>query len=395
MNESPRDLLREAMKSIRARRVRTLLTSAGIALGVAAFIGSTAVAESAAAAITSRLDQVAVSTVTLRLDVSTEGDPAQIVRRAEVNIQRLEDVTGVGSSVDLSRIIESIDANPTIAGNAAAIPVLAVSAGFPEAVAAETASWDARLEGDDASQTALVGELVLEQMGMGRSVGQAVFVGGRPFEVLGLARRHAIDSRVGESVLVPLGAAVRFGWLEWGVDEIIIVVRTRPGDAQDRAGDLQLLAWPERPDRVSVTVSADPRQLRAGIESDTLLLVGGLSILLLIAGVFSIANVMFATVMERVSEIGLRRALGASERVVGVLLLMESGIIGFLGGSIGGALGVAVGLGASFARNWPTVVDPVQLAAAPFIGAVVGGLAGLYPALLAARIDPATTLRGA
>lgn len=394
MQESIGDLVREAAASINARRLRTLLTSAGIALGVAAFLGATSVAEAAAASINTRLEQVAVSTVTLRLDVSTRSDPVRIVERAERNLESLDSVTGVGVSMDLEQVVRSVDGNPNIAQHGRPTPILAVSPAYPVAVEALPTAPIARAFAGG-GQVALVGALVPGRVDLGtRSLGQVVFVAGRPFEILGTAVRGAIDARVDESILVPLDAAGDLGWLDRGIDEAIVVARTQPGRAHDLAERIRLLAWPENPELVSVTVSADPRQLRAGIETDTLLLVGGLSLLLLIVGVLSIANVMLASVMERLSEIGLRRALGASRVTVGALLLFESSVIGLLGGLLGGVLGTGGSTVASLIQGWSVTVDPIRALLAPVAGAAIGGIAGLYPALRAARIDPATTLRG-
>jgi putative ABC transport system permease protein len=390
------DLLREAAASINARRLRTLVTSAGIALGVAAFLAATSVAEAAAASINTRLERLAVTTVTLRLDISTHSDVVRIVDRAEHNLLSLSGVTSVGASIDLSQVVRHVDGNPNIADHPRPTPVLAVSPRYPIAVEAlPPLARSAVTFSSRGGPVALFGSLVRDRIELGaRSLGQTVFVAGRPFEILGSTDTGAVDARVDESILVPLDAAATFGWLDRGIDEVVIVTRTQSGRAHDLAERIRLLAWPENPELVSVTVSADPRQLRAGIEADTLLLVGGLSLLLLAVGVLSIANVMLASVMERLSEIGLRRALGASRMVVGVLLLFESSAIGFLGGLLGSVLGICGSVVASLVQGWSVSFDPTRALLAPVAGALIGGIAGLYPALRAARIDPATTLRG-
>jgi putative ABC transport system permease protein len=396
MNETALDLVREAGASIRARRLRILLTSSGIALGVAASLGVTSVAEAAAASIKTRLEKVAVTTITLRLDVSTQASPTHILRRAERNLMGLTGVTGVGASIDLDKIVHGVTANPNLASVPTHIPVLAVSPSYPTAVEAlGPATRPEQLFIERGARGALAGRLVPGRLDLDAlSSRQAVLLAGRPFEIVATSDAGAIDTRVDESILVPLDAARELGWLDYGIDEAIVVVRTEPGRAQELVNRAQLLAWPEKPDLVGASVSADPRQLRAGIEADTLILVGGVSLLLVVLGVFSIANVMLADVMARISEIGLRRALGASRTVIGVLLLLESSAIGLLGGLAGSALGTAAAVGASLVQDWPVSIVPVRVAIAPVAGAVIGGIAGLYPAIRAARIDPATTLRG-
>ncbi|MEK8144211.1 ABC transporter permease [Streptomyces sp. M10(2022)] len=110
-------------------------------------------------------------------------------------------------------------------------------------------------------------------------------------------------------------------------------------------------------------------------------------------GAIGIANVTLVTVMERVGEIGLRRALGASRRQVAGQFLLESTTIGLLGGIVGAALGIAVVVCVAVVKQWTPVLDLTLAFGAPLAGALVGLLAGLYPSLRAARMEPVDALR--
>ncbi|MET8953307.1 ABC transporter permease [Streptomyces sp. NPDC004393] len=112
-----------------------------------------------------------------------------------------------------------------------------------------------------------------------------------------------------------------------------------------------------------------------------------------VLGIIGIANVTLVTVIERTGEIGLRRALGASRRQVAGQLLVESTTIGLLGGVVGAALGMVVVVAVSAVREWTPVLDVRLALGAPVAGALVGLLAGLYPSLRAARMEPVDALR--
>ncbi|MFE2336188.1 ABC transporter permease [Streptomyces coelicoflavus] len=145
----------------------------------------------------------------------------------------------------------------------------------------------------------------------------------------------------------------------------------------------------------ALTVLAPPdlSKARKGVQGDVNGLFLVLGLVSLIVGAIGIANVTLVTVMERVGEIGLRRALGASRRQIAAQFLLESTTIGLLGGVIGAALGVVVVVAVSAVKDWTPVLDGRLAVGAPVVGAVVGLLAGVYPSLRASRMEPVEALR--
>jgi putative ABC transport system permease protein len=172
-----------------------------------------------------------------------------------------------------------------------------------------------------------------------------------------------------------------------------MLIATRPGAAAQVAREAAVALRPADPTALKAIAPPDPRSLRDQVTGD----LGTLFLLLagvcLAIGTIGIANTTLVAVMERVPEIGLRRALGARGRHVAGQFVAESGALGALGGLFGTAIGVVTVVSVAVARQWTPVVEPVTVAAAPLIGVVTGLLAGAYPALRASRIEPVTALR--
>ena len=218
----------------------------------------------------------------------------------------------------------------------------------------------------------------------------AISIGDEIFLVIGIldsvARQHDLLS----SVIIPEGTARRL----YGVTSPeSVVVETRIGATRLIAEQAPLALTPENPDGLKVAFAPELKLLRESVKNDLDLLfltLGGVSLLV---GAIGIANVTLVSVMERTGEIGLRRALGATRRHVALQFLLESCAIGVVGGILGASLGTLVVVGVSAYQSWAPVLDPLVPFAAPLIGGLVGLLAGTYPSLRAARMEPVEALR--
>jgi len=151
---------------------------------------------------------------------------------------------------------------------------------------------------------------------------------------------------------------------------------------------------PNAPENYEVQAPSPGSALRENVQADVNIVFLILGVLALLAGGLGIANVTMLSVMERVGEIGLRRALGATKRNIAHQFMVESVVIGLLGGLVGAALGVFAVVVVSVMQGWAPVVDPWLAIGSALLGAVVGLLAGVYPAVKASNIEPIIALRG-
>jgi putative ABC transport system permease protein len=174
-----------------------------------------------------------------------------------------------------------------------------------------------------------------------------------------------------------------------------IYVRTAPDGVAATRDLLPGTASPEHPEEVQVSRPSDALAARAAAKTAFTALFLGLGAIALLVGGVGIANVMVISVLERRSEIGLRRALGATRRHITTQFLAEALVLSATGGVAGAALGAAATVAYALSRGWSPVVPPLTLAAAIGAALAIGAVAGLYPAARAARLSPTEALRTA
>jgi len=396
---SLRDLLSECLASLLARPARAVLTVLGTVVGVAALVATLGLSKTAGNQIVGRFDELAATDIVVTPKSGTTGRAIRsdaLPWDAEARVDRLNGVVSAGTLTDVDlkgQLVRAVPVNDPQGQTQFQMPVKAASPGLFDAVRARVATGRLPDVGhsDRADRVAVLGPNAAKQLHVTRVDNQpAIYIGDRLYVVIGLLDGVERQPSLLSAVIIPEGTAKQeFGLSSPGS----VQVETRVGAAGVIAGQLPLALSPADPTVLKVVAPPEPRRVRAGVQSDLdslFLLLGAVSLLV---GAIGIANVTLVSVLERVGEIGLRRALGAARRHIAGQFLVESTTLGLVGGILGAALGTLVVVAVAAGRTWTPVLEGWVPIGAPLLGAVVGLLAGVYPSVRAASLEPVEALR--
>jgi putative ABC transport system permease protein len=384
------DLGRVASVGLRTRRLRAALSSLGIAIGVAAIVAVLGLSSSSQAGLLAEIDRLGTNLLTVTNGQSVFGRTAELPTAAPGMIARIGPVTDAQYSGTTSAKAYRNPFIPSV--NTNGLSVEAASLELPRAVGTRVARGVYLNAATAKEPVAVLGTTAAQRLGIDRiSPGERIWVGGQWFYVVGILRPAELTPEVDTAVLVGFDAAQTS--LGFDGHPSTIYVRARTDRVAAVRSVLAATANPRAPSEVDVSRPSDALVARARAKSalDSLFL--GLGAVSLLVGAVGVANIMIISVLERRSEIGLRRALGATKGHIRVQFVAEAILLAVLGGAVGVALGVLSTVVYASGKGWTVAVPTVALAGGFVAALAIGAAAGLLPALRAARLSPTDALR--
>jgi putative ABC transport system permease protein len=384
------DVARVASVGLRTRRLRAALSALGIAVGVGAMVAVLGLSASNQSGLLAEIDRLGTNLLTVQNGQTLQGQTAELPLQAPAMIARIGPVTQVAetgstsASVYRSPLIPS-DQTGGLQVQAASIDLLA---------AIRTGVADGRFLNAATSRepVAVLGAAAAQTLGIDRVFpGERIWLGNQWFYVAGILKPSVLTPEIDESVLVGFSAAKSL--LGFDGHATTVYVRAQTNQVPAVQSVLAGTANPENPNEVNVSQPSAALVARADAKGALTGLFLGLGAVALLVGGVGVANIMVISVLERRSEIGLRRSLGARRGQIRLQFLSEAVLLSLMGGAVGVALGVAATAVYAASQNWTLVVPPLAWAGGLGAALLIGALAGLLPALRAARLSPTEALR--
>ncbi len=388
------DVLRVASVGLRTRRLRAALSALGVAIGIAAMVAVLGISDSSKAGLQAELNELGTNLLTVAPGQTNFGETAQLPEAADRAVRNLPSVLSAAAVTTVSSA--SVRRNPYIeAAETGGIGVYAADAGLLGTLGGRMLSGRFLDSTNERYPLVVLGTIAAQRLGV-----QALSVNGRPVQVYLGDQWFTVAGVIGSLPLAPeieraalIGYPIAHALFAASRHASTLYVRADPEEVREADSLLAATADPQNPEQTTVSRPSDALQARADAQSTLTAVFLGLGAVALLVGGVGIANVMVISVLERRPEIGLRRALGARAVHIGVQFLGESVLLSALGGCAGIALGAAATALYARTQGWIVVVPTLSVAGAIAIALLLGALAGLYPAVRAARLAPAAALR--
>jgi putative ABC transport system permease protein len=386
----PADLARVASVGLRTRRLRASLSALGIAIGVAAIVAVLGLSSSSQAGLLSQIDRLGTNLLTVTNGQGLTGKTAALPLAAPAMIARIDPVTSVAETAKITASVYRTPLIPAIDTNA--LSVQAASVSLLAALGAKVVEGRYLNAATATEPVAVLGSAAAQRLGIDHLYpGERIWVDDQWFYLAGILGPAVLTPEIEGSVLVGFPAAKKY--LAASGHANTVYVRTQNEQVAAVQSVLAQTANPEAPNEVDVSQPSATLVARADAKSALNALFLGLGAVALLVGAVGVANIMVISVLERRSEIGLRRALGATRGQIRTQFLSEAILLALGGGAVGVALGALATALYATTKGWAIVIPSSAWAGGFGAALLIGAVAGLLPAIRAARLSPADALR--
>jgi putative ABC transport system permease protein len=387
----PADLARVAAVGLRTRRLRAALSALGIAIGVASIVAVLGLSASSQAGLLAEIDRLGTNLLTVTNGQTFAGEQASLPTTAEAMIGRMSAVEAVQQTGTVPEA--HAYRNPYVPeSNTNGLSVQASGTGLPAAVSTVVRQGRYLDAATERLPVAVLGAAAAARLGIDRvHPGARIWVGGHWFAVGGILAPAVLTPELDTAVLV--GFPVAKALLGFDSHPTTMYVRARTDQVAAVQALLAATANPQAPNEVRVSRPSAALEARAAAKNALNGLFIGLGAVALFVGAVGVANIMIISVLERRSEIGLRRALGATRGQIRYQFLAEAVLLTAAGGVAGVALGTLATAYYATAKGWSVVVPTTAWAGGIAATLLIGAVTGLLPAVRAARLSPTRSLR--
>jgi putative ABC transport system permease protein len=383
------DVARLASVGLATRKLRAGLSALGIAIGVAAIVAVLGLSASSSAGLLAEISQLGTNLLTVTNGQDLLGQTAELPTEAPAMIGRLTGVTAVQETGSVSVDVYRSPFIPSIQTNA--LSVDAASLGLLSDLATSVAQGSYLNAATAREPVVVLGATAAQYLGIDEVFpGTRVWLDGQWFYVAGILDSSVLVPSLNTSVLVGFPAASKY----LGFDGHPSAIYVRAATSQVNSVDTLLAAQanPESPNSVGVSQPSAALVAQADAQGAFNDLFLGLGAVALLVGAVGVANIMVISVLERRSEIGLRRALGATKGNIRVQFLSEAILLAAIGGAVGVIGGAAATAIYAHIKGWAIVIPVSSWAGGLAAALLIGAIAGLLPALRAARMSPTQAL---
>ena len=390
-----RELVGVALAGLTARKIRTFLIMLGPILGVAAIVSAIGINESSKGDLKAKLRELGTDLIVANAQDQLGGFGAnpRIPEEATARVARLPDVVSVSATLQLSNIVTLPFAEASDYYRAFPVPVIATTLELPATLEVPIVSGRFLNEYDESSgaRVAVIGKDLANEYGYIANEPRSIELNGISYGVVGVLGYVLLEPSMDSAVFITFANAVE----DWDIEEpdpTRLYIRA-PTNTKYVAEEIPTVVSLGGPDGANTSVPTDLLDAQSQVDENLNNLTKMMGGLALIVGGVGIANVMSISVIQRSSEIGIRRALGHSRSTIALQFLFEALVVGVLGGIMGSGVGAGVVWLVSEMRDYTMILSVSGLFRWALVSVGVAIVAGLYPSNKAARLEPLETLR--